>query len=108
MPRKTAEEVIADLEAKLADAKAKAEERDEASKAKEAEAKQAKIERLDERITKAKEREQQATAYVAKLQAERDELTASDQAPATDPEQPSLPEVEPVEVKSGKRRADAA
>lgn len=63
MPRKSRDEVIAALEAKLEEAKSKT-----------AKSRSTRIEKLGELIEKAKEREQKASAAVLKLEEERDAL----------------------------------
>jgi predicted nucleic acid-binding Zn-ribbon protein len=86
MPRKNTDEVIADLEQKLEEAKARA-----------AASRDARIAKLDEQIELAKQRVTKATDAVAKLQAERDALS-TEATVMTD--QPPLPvDTKAVKVK---------
>lgn len=99
-PRMTNAEAIAALEAKLAETKAKAEEKIQAqiaatqakldeAKAKAGEREASRVVKLDERIVAAKLRVSKANEALAKLEAERAELIAKDDE--SEGEQPELP-----------------
>ena len=123
MPRMTNDEYLAALEAELAETKRKAEEQVKAkiaateakiaaAKEKATERTKSRIEKLDEQITSAKASKAKVEERIAKLEAEREELTKTDE-PSEDAEQPSLPETdEPAEVEpikaSRRAKPDAA
>jgi len=119
-PRMTNAEAIAALEAKLAETKAKAEEKIQAqiaatqakldeAKAKANEREASTIVKLDERIVAAKLRVSKANEALAKLEAERAALV-KDEAEAEQPELPSedtTPSGDEVTSRRG-RKSDAA
>jgi hypothetical protein len=121
-PRMTNDEAIAALEKQLEETKAKAEEtikaklaavqaKLDAAKAKDEERTKTRIVKIDEAIVAAKASIEKANARLAKLEAEKAELTAADEVPAED-EQPPLVDddrTETDQVTSRRRgKSDAA
>jgi hypothetical protein len=92
MPRRTSAEVIADLERKLAEAKATEEQKTEAERVKEAERVTTKIASLETRLEKAKVNEQAAIDKRIALEMEIAELKST--------EQPTLPVQDETKIKA--------